>query len=51
MLARYLDGELKVQEEELMDAGWFTEEEALRLITFDNSREIFSKALKRLAGE
>lgn len=49
MLARYLDGELKIQEEELLDAGWFPEEEAFKLITFDNSREIFVKALKRLA--
>ncbi|MCR4672721.1 MAG: NUDIX domain-containing protein [Lachnospiraceae bacterium] len=50
MLARYLDGELRIQEEELMDAGWFTEEEALRMITFENSREIFRKALSRLGA-
>ena len=45
-LAEAREGELHFQKEELMDAGWFSFEEALRLFTFERDR----KAFRELAG-
>lgn len=38
--------DLKLQESEVEDAKWCTFDEALKILTFANLKEVFSKALK-----
>lgn len=45
-LAEASEGALDFQKEELLDAGWFSAEEALKLITYERDR----KAFRELAG-
>jgi YfiH family protein len=44
-LAESQAGRLQFQKEELIDAGWFCAEEALRLITYERDREAFRKLI------
>lgn len=43
-LAGYAKGKEKAQEEELQGMGWFTYDEALATITFDNDRSLLVSA-------
>jgi len=45
-LMAYISGELKNQEEEVAEAGWFTPEEALKTLSFDNDKDLLKKAAK-----
>ena len=45
-LMDYQSGELKHQEKELAEAKWFSAEEALKIISFKNDREMLKKALE-----
>ena len=47
-LGEQKQGELRIQEEELAGAGWFTEEEAMERITYERDRSVFQKALEFL---
>jgi 8-oxo-dGTP pyrophosphatase MutT (NUDIX family) len=42
----YEAGEVKFQEEELLDAKWFTPEDAMVLLSFSKDKEMFKKALE-----
>ena len=45
-LLKYVSGEVKPQEEEVLAVKWFDPEEALELLTFKKDREFLQKALK-----
>ena len=50
-LAEHTEGTLHTQKEELIDAGWFTAEEALQHITFERDRKVFQEALSALQAD
>jgi len=45
-LARKISGSEKYQESEIQSMKWLTYEEAIKTITYDNTRELFKKVLK-----
>lgn len=45
-LADKVGGILKAQESEVMDIGWFGFEDALKMVSYDNDRELLKKAQK-----
>ena len=46
-LARYYEGTPTPQFEEVSDLGWYTIEEALNIITFDQEKDVLRKILAR----
>lgn len=47
-LMKYTGGKLIHQSSELLDAKWVEPEEALKILSFQNDRELLKKALKML---
>ncbi|MBP3801991.1 MAG: NUDIX domain-containing protein [Clostridia bacterium] len=45
-LAEKVGGELKIQEDELLDAKWLDVYDALELLTYENTKELFEQVLK-----
>ena len=45
-IAKKISGNEKCQESEIKSMKWLTFEDALKTITYDNTRELFSKILK-----
>lgn len=45
--ATYLSGDMNRQIEEVDDIGWFNIEDAFKLITFDNERNVLSEMIKK----
>ena len=45
-VAKKIDGELKRQESEVKAIKWFTIEEALKTLTYDNTRDLLNKVIK-----
>jgi 8-oxo-dGTP pyrophosphatase MutT (NUDIX family) len=43
-LMRYTGGELKYQKEELLDAGWYSVDEAMAKLSFSKDKEFLRKA-------
>lgn len=50
-LMEYVSGEVRFQNEELAEAGWFTPEESLDKISFDKDRKILLKAMEMINGQ
>ena len=44
-LAELQEGELHFQAEELLNAGWFSEEEALQRLTYERDRKVFRELM------
>ena len=47
-IAKKVGGKIKIQEEEVKGIGWFTYEEAMERLTYDNSKQLLKKAWKDL---
>ena len=47
-LMRYLDGEAKAQEKELLELGWFNVDDALQILSFEQNKTLLKKALATL---
>lgn len=47
-LAKALNINIIIQEEEILFAGWLTEAEVLNVLTYDNDLEIFKKLIKNI---
>lgn len=45
-VAKYIGGKLKPQESEIKEIAWFNFEEAINIITFENTKEMFKNILK-----
>lgn len=45
-IAKCIGGEIKAQEYEVNDIKWLDFDEAIKTITYDNTRELFKKILK-----
>lgn len=45
-VAKYIRGKLKPQESEIKEIAWFNFEEAINIITFENTKEMFKNILK-----
>ena len=45
--ATFLKGELKRQIEEVEDIGWYSIDDAFKLITFETERDVLNKMLKK----
>src|SRR3989344_6198762 len=45
-LMKHLNGEIKIQESELLGAAWFSPEEALKKLSFTNDKTLLKKALE-----
>ncbi len=45
-IAEKIGGDIKAQEEEVQTIKWLKCEEAMELITYDNSKEVLAKAMK-----
>ncbi len=45
-IAKKINGNEKYQESEIQSMKWMTFEDAIKTITYDNTRELFSKILK-----
>ena len=45
-VAKRTGGFLRMQQEEIIEAGWFDYDEALKIISYDNTKEIFKQVLK-----
>lgn len=43
---KYIGGKLKPQESEIKEIAWFSFEEAINIITFENTKEMFKNILK-----
>ena len=46
LIAKCIGGEIKAQEYEVNDIKWLDFDEAIKTITYDNTRELFKKILK-----
>ena len=44
--AKYIGGKIKAQECEVSNIQWLNFEDALKTITYDNTKELFKKYLK-----
>ncbi len=44
-LMEYVGGELKIQDQELLGANWFTKNEALKKLSFPKDRELLKEAI------
>ena len=47
-LMRYVKGEAKPQEKEVLELGWFNAEDALNMLSFDQNKTLLKKALAKL---
>ena len=45
-VAKYIGGKLKPQESEIKEIAWFNFKEAINIITFENTKEMFKNILK-----
>lgn len=45
--AKYLSGEVKIQEAELLDAKWLSYEETFNILTFGDTKEVLKKVVMR----
>jgi len=45
-IAKKIGGEIKKQEEEIQEIKWFNIEEAIEMITYEGSRQIFKEVLE-----
>ncbi len=45
-LMKYLSGDPKDHDYEMEEAGWFSPEEALKILSFSNDKELLKKALE-----
>lgn len=45
-VAKRIGGFLRMQREEIIEAGWFDYQDALKIISYDNTREIFKRVLE-----
>jgi 8-oxo-dGTP diphosphatase len=50
-LMKYVAGEVQFQASELAEADWFSPDDALKTISFENEKKLFQKALEILDGE
>ncbi len=49
-LMEYESGQLNAQQSEVAEAVWFSPEEALETVTFENEKKILQKALDKING-
>lgn len=49
-LMEHISGEIKYQEEELLDAKWVNPEEALEKLSFKKDKDFLNKALKEVSS-
>ena len=45
-MGKKIGGFLRMQPEEIIEAGWFEFNDALRIISYENTRELFKQILK-----
>ena len=50
-LMRYLDGEAKAQEKELLELGWFSADDSLEMLSFEQNKTLLKKALATLNSD
>lgn len=50
-IAKKIGGEEKRQQEEIAELNWYTFEEALEILTFNNTKEVLKKVMKELKGK
>jgi bis(5'-nucleosidyl)-tetraphosphatase len=50
-LMRYLEGEEKPQEKEILELGWFFASDALDMLSFSQNKTLLKKALAKLKGD
>lgn len=50
-LMRFVEGEEKPQEKEILELGWFFAEDALNILSFSQNKTLLKKALAKLKGD
>ena len=48
-IGKKMGGYLRMQPEEIIEAGWFDYEDALKIISYDNTRDLFKQVIKENA--
>ena len=48
-IGKKIGGYLRMQPEEIIEAGWFDYEDALKIISYDNTRDLFKQVIKENA--
>jgi NADH pyrophosphatase NudC (nudix superfamily) len=47
-MAKRINGKIKPQESEISDIAWVSFDKALELISYENTKEVFKKAIEEL---
>ena len=50
-MAKKIGGEEKRQQEEIAELNWYTFEEALEILTFNNTKEVLRKVIKEFKNK